>query len=122
MFSHELIGSMSEFTLMRPVFFSLFVLLAITFLTVAVPKWRLMFRHVVPILLLSIIGIMVSAQLLFYEGVLVDELGLSGDPVTFYLFIGIGFFALLNPCVYLWMNQNESRIIKKNHKAGDRFT
>lgn len=64
-----------------------------------------MHNTVFPILLTSIIGTVLSAQLFYYDGIIVDELGLGGDSVSFFLMMITVLFALLNPCLYLWKKQ-----------------
>lgn len=102
MFTYDAIGTLTEFTLLRPIFITILAMMIVSFLTVVVPKFRSMYGNVFPILYLSVASLIASAQLLFFNGVLVDELVLSGDSVSFFLFIGIGALVVLNPCVYLW--------------------
>ena len=61
-----------------------------------------MYNNAIPIVLASIIGTILAAQLIFYHAIIVDEIGLSGDSVSFFMLIFTVFFALLNPCLYLW--------------------
>ena len=75
------IEAFSTFTLMRPVFITFLVLAVILLIALALfktPKWITAFT----ISIVSIISIVVCAQLLFLEGIIVDELNLSGDPAS----------------------------------------
>lgn len=105
MFSYYSFETLGAFTLMRPLFITILVAMIIIFFTVFIPNFRLMYNNIFPILLISIIGQLLSAQLFFYNGILVDELVLSGDSLSIFLFMLTVLFAFLNPCIYLWNKQ-----------------
>jgi len=50
---------------------------------------------------LSLVSISASAQLLFYDAIIVDELGLGGDAIATYMFLVILFFSFLNFFIYV---------------------
>ncbi|NME06017.1 hypothetical protein [Psychrobacillus sp. BL-248-WT-3] len=93
------IEAFSTFTLMRPVFITFLVLAVILLIAVVlfkIPKWITAFT----ISIVSIISIVVCAQLLFLEGIIVDELNLSGDPASLYMFFAITLLSILNLLIY----------------------
>ena len=95
------IESSSTFTLMRPVFRTFLVLAVILLIAVVlfkIPKWITAFT----ISIVSIISIVVCAQLLFFEGIIVDELNLSGDPASLYMFFTITLLSILNLLIYFF--------------------
>jgi len=52
------------------------------------------------VLSMSAISILVSGQLLYYSGIIVDEIGLGGDPVSFFLFLAITGIGIINLIIY----------------------
>ncbi|MGM7680529.1 hypothetical protein ACSVDA_00115 [Cytobacillus sp. Hm23] len=50
---------------------------------------------------LSILSVIASAQLLYYDAIIVDELGLGGDEISFYIFLIILIFGFINPIIFL---------------------
>ncbi|MBM7587490.1 hypothetical protein JOC86_004063 [Bacillus pakistanensis] len=74
-----------------------------------------MFISGIQVLSLSIISILVSAQVLFYSGIIVDEVGLGGDAVSTYLFLAIVGFSILNPIIYFLRHRARSIWLTKNH-------
>ncbi|HZH59021.1 MAG TPA: hypothetical protein VEY70_05530, partial [Metabacillus sp.] len=61
----------------------------------------------ITVLSVSSITILVSVQLLFYSGIIVDEIGLGGDPVSFTLFLTIFGFGIINCFVYRIMRKEK---------------
>lgn len=49
---------------------------------------------------LSIVSVIASAQLLYYDAIIVDELGLGGDAVTTYMFLVILILGFVNPITF----------------------
>jgi hypothetical protein len=49
---------------------------------------------------LSVVSVIVSAQLLYYDAIIVDELGLGGDSVTTYMFLIILILGFVNPITF----------------------
>lgn len=48
----------------------------------------------------SFFSILVSGQLLYYEGIIADETGLSGDSVSFFIFLAITGIGIINCIIY----------------------
>ncbi|MFA9558276.1 hypothetical protein ACERII_13290 [Evansella sp. AB-rgal1] len=90
------------FTLLRPIFFTLLIVALFVFIVVIVPKLRKALLNGFAVLSLGILSIFLSAQILFYTGIIVDEINLGGDPVTFYSFFVIAGIWTINLIVYLY--------------------
>lgn len=96
MYSFE---AFSTFTLMRPVFITFLLLSVMLFIVVVLPiqrKWLTSFT----ISSISIVSIVACAQMLYIEGIIVDELNLGGDIVSTFMFLAITLLSLLNPIIY----------------------
>lgn len=94
----------STFTLMRPIFITFLVIAVILLIAIVLfktPKWITAFT----ISVVSIISIVVCAQLLFLEGIVVDELNLSGDPASLYMFFAITLLSILNLLIYFFRQE-----------------
>lgn len=100
MYSYEPFETLGVFTLLRPVFWTILLMTLLLFLGVIIPKVRKKLTNGVMVLSLSFILVFVSAQLLFFDGIIVDELGLGGDAVSSYLFLAIAGFSLANILIY----------------------
>lgn len=98
------IEAFTTFTLMRPVFLTFLVLAVILLIAVALlktQKWITAFT----ISVVSTISIVVCAYLLFLEGIIVDELNLSGDPASMYMFFVITLLSILNLLIYFFRQE-----------------
>ncbi|MER2261493.1 MAG: hypothetical protein ABS934_05710 [Psychrobacillus sp.] len=94
----------STFILMRPIFITFLVIAVILLIAIVLfktPKWITAFT----ISVVSIISIVVCAQVLFLEGIVVDELNLSGDPVSLYMFFAITLLSILNLLIYFFRQE-----------------
>ncbi|PWA11938.1 hypothetical protein DCC39_08355 [Pueribacillus theae] len=106
MYTYESFEKFGVFTLLRPVFVTLLIAAVILFLILIIPKARSKFLNGFSVISLSLLSIFVSAQVLFYGGIVVDELGLGGDAVATYMFLAIVVFSLLNPLLYFGRFRN----------------
>jgi uncharacterized Tic20 family protein len=70
------------------------------FLIVLFPKAKNKLINGFTITSISVISILVSAQLLFFHGIIVDEINLAGDPVSFTMFLVIVGLSILNFIIY----------------------
>lgn len=96
------------FTLMRPVF-ALFLGIMLTLLFIILfPRLRRRFTNGLSVVGLSVVSCVVSGQLLYYSGIIVDEFGLGGDEISTYLFLLIAAFALLNSFIYFVLESKNS--------------
>lgn len=102
MYTYDSFETIGDFTLMRPLFVTILAFSLLIFITLFIPKFRLLYHSIFLIVVMSVLCIVLSAQLLFYHGILVDELGMGGDPVSFYSFIAIAIFSIINPIIFIW--------------------
>ena len=58
---------------------------------------------------ISILSILVSAQTLFYSGIIVDEINLGGDVVSTVLFLATTVINILNPIIYFGKGIKENK-------------
>ena len=100
MFTYESFETLGVFTLFRPIFVTFVILCLILFINVILPKTKSKIVNGFTVTSLSIVSIIVSGQLLFDIGIIADEINLGGDPVSFYMFIVIVGFGLINPVIY----------------------
>lgn len=89
---------MEEFVYLRPVFKSILAASILAMLIVSTQKKELINEF--SLWFISILCIGVSAITLFMSGFIVDEYNLSGDAVSFNMFIGIGLISGLNFIIY----------------------
>lgn len=106
MYTYESFEKFGSFILLRPVFGTLLTASILLFLILIIPKARGKLLNGFIIISISVLSIVVSAQVLFYDAIIVDELGLGGDAVTTYIFLGIVGFSLLNPLLYFGRYRN----------------
>lgn len=90
-----------DFTLLRPILVTFILMAFVLFITIILSKKNLKYINGVTVISLSILSIIVSAQVVVYAAIITDELGLGGDVVSFYMLLGIAALGLLNPLIYL---------------------
>ncbi|OAS89534.1 MULTISPECIES: hypothetical protein [Metabacillus] len=100
MYTYESFEEYGAFTLLRPIFITFLLVSLILFLIVILPKTKNKLINGFTVTIISIISILVSAQLLFYHGIIVDEINLAGDPVSFNMFLVIVGLGILNSIIY----------------------
>ena len=100
MYTYESFETLGVFTLLRPIFITILVVSLLLFFVIIIPKFKNKVINGFTVLVLSVISILVSGQLLFYHGIIVDEIGLGGDPVSFYIFLAIVGIGILNLIIY----------------------
>lgn len=77
----------------------------VLFLVVIIPQLKNRIMNGFTWISISIISIVVSSQLLFYEAIIVDEINLGADVVSTYLFLAIIGFSIIN--TYLFFKRIE---------------
>ncbi|MCM3257309.1 hypothetical protein JNUCC32_12480 [Paenibacillus sp. JNUCC32] len=100
MYTHKSFETLGTFTLLRPIFISILVVSLLLFFILIIPKLKNKMINGFTVLSLSVISIFVSGQLLYNSGIIVDEIGLSGDPVSFYIFLAITGIWIINLIIY----------------------
>ncbi|WLR46603.1 hypothetical protein LC065_13620 [Halobacillus litoralis] len=89
---------METFVLLRPVFLLLVIVSILLTLFITFQKeekvngWTLFF--------ITSMSLIIGSVCLYSSGYIVDEFGMSGDPMSFYLYIALFPVSLLNILVY----------------------
>ncbi|WP_203364286.1 hypothetical protein [Bacillus sp. REN10] len=97
----------ATFAYLRPVFFSFIVILSLLLLTVIFHKYTEKAVNGLFVISICAISVFSSALLLYLEGIIVDELNLGGDEVTFYLFISVVSLSVANVVIYFWKHSKK---------------
>ncbi|MFE6169741.1 acyl-CoA dehydrogenase [Viridibacillus arvi] len=99
MYTYEMFEIDGVFTLFRPLFITMLLLSILLFIAIILPKVRKRYINTFTVVSISIVTVLLSTQLLFMDGIIVDELNLDGDKITFYVFIatvGISFVNIIS--------------------------
>ncbi|MBK0009929.1 MULTISPECIES: hypothetical protein [Priestia] len=88
----------------RPVFIFFIVVLAALFITILVQNNKQLVTglHVITIVIISLL---ISGLILFLEGIIVNDLNLSGDTISFYMFLIIVSLCVINSVTYSFKNK-----------------
>ncbi|TQR19621.1 hypothetical protein [Psychrobacillus vulpis] len=106
MYTYESFETSGMFTLMRPIFITLLVLSILLLLLVLLPQTKNKIINGFTVSSISLVSILISAQLLYSTGIIVDEIGLDGDALSTYLFLAIVGLCFVNPIVFFVKNSN----------------
>ena len=74
MYTYESFETMGSFTLLRPIFITLLIVSVMMFILVILPRTKNKIISGFTVSFISILSILVSAQVLFYSGIIVDEI------------------------------------------------
>lgn len=100
MYTYDSFVTDGSFTLLRPIFIT-FLMISITlFLIIFLPKAKQRQINGFTITILSFISLIVTVQLTYFDAIIVDEIGLSGDNINTFMCFTIIVFSLLNPIIY----------------------
>ncbi|KIV54933.1 hypothetical protein TS64_13430 [Aneurinibacillus migulanus] len=72
----------------------------ILFFIISILKTKQKFINGFTVISLSILSIIISAQVVIYHAIIVDEISLGGDKISMFMFLVIGAFGFLNPIIY----------------------
>jgi len=88
----------------RPVFIFFIVVLATLFITILMQNNKQLVTglHVITIVIISLL---ISGLILFLEGIIVDDLNLSGDTISSYMFLIIVSLCVINSVTYSFKNK-----------------
>ncbi|WP_280169732.1 hypothetical protein [Priestia megaterium] len=88
----------------RPLFIFFIVVLFALFITILMQNKKQLVTglHVITI---AIISLFISGLILFLEGIIVDDLNLSGDTISTYMFLIIVALCLINSVTYSFKNR-----------------
>src|SRR5690625_1390058 len=111
MYMYDSFETAGAFTLLRPIFVTFIIAAILMFFIIILLKLRRKVANSLSVIGLSVVSMIVSVQLLFYDTIIVDEIGSEGDEVTTYMFLVILIFGFLNPIIY-YMKRNKKEILK----------
>ncbi|CAH8716246.1 hypothetical protein M5W83_01865 [Paenibacillus thiaminolyticus] len=100
MYTHYSFVTAGAFTLLRPIFVTLVMASLLMFLIIILPKLRRKMTGGLAVVGLSLVSVIVSGQLLYYYGVITDELGLRGDLIATSIFFVNLIFCIVNPIIF----------------------
>ncbi|MFZ0447449.1 MAG: hypothetical protein WAM95_22995 [Bacillus sp. (in: firmicutes)] len=109
MYTYESFETLGSFTLLRPIFVTFLIVLVMLFFMVILPRTKNKIINGFTVVSISILSILISAQILFYSGIIVDEMNLGGDAVSTYLFLTIAVISILNPIIYFGRHGKEKK-------------
>lgn len=101
MYTHPTFESYGTFILLRPIFYSLLAASVVLLVFIVWPKLRKRLLNIFAVVSISLLTFWVSVMTFYYHAIIVDEIGLGGDSVSFYLFLLIAALSVLNPFIYL---------------------
>ena len=104
MYTYKTFVTDGAFTLMRPVFLTLVILSILLFLIIILPKLQKRLLNGFSVVSFSFILGIITIQVTYYDAIIVDEIGLGGDPTTFYLALVTLSLCVLNPLLFYWLN------------------
>ncbi|UOQ44216.1 hypothetical protein MUN89_20560 [Halobacillus salinarum] len=103
-YTYDSFVTSGDFTLLRPVFLTMLLFSLGLFFFIVIPKLRKLVNGLA-VTGVSIAMIIVSAQLLYFSGIIVDELGLGGDITAANLFIAILILGMANPLLWFYTSK-----------------
>lgn len=107
MYTYESFETLGAFTLLRPIFITMLLISLFLFAVMVIPRLNNKLINGFTVLSLTAILILVSGQLLFYSGIIVDEIGLGGDHVSFFMFLAIAGLGSINLITYFTIKGRE---------------
>ncbi|WP_235499265.1 hypothetical protein, partial [Aneurinibacillus migulanus] len=100
MYTYNSFETDGAFTLLRPVLITFLIMSFILFFIISILKTKQKFINGFTVISLSILSIIISAQVVIYHAIIVDEISLGGDKISMFMFLVIGAFGFLNPIIY----------------------
>jgi glucan phosphoethanolaminetransferase (alkaline phosphatase superfamily) len=107
MYTYESFVTDGVFTLLRPVVYSFLLIAVAIFIIVLLPKAFQRFMNGFTIISISIISIIISGQVLFFDAIIADELGLGGDGASTLIFLAIAGLSVASPVIF-YIRKGES--------------
>ena len=86
MYTYESFEILGSFSLLKPIFVTFLIVSVILFFIVILPRNKSKILNGFTVICISSLSILVSAQILFYSGIIVDEINLGGDAVLLIYF------------------------------------
>lgn len=91
------------FIFLRPIFIAFIIILIALLCIIIFQKKQL--ANLFSVISISLISFTISAITLYSSGYIIDEYGLRGDEISFFMFIAIVGISLVNVIVYLTKNR-----------------
>ncbi|MGI2326807.1 hypothetical protein [Planococcus sp. YIM B11945] len=113
MYTYETFETLGVFTLMRPVFYTALFISVGLFAAIIFMKRSGNFLNGFAVIGISAATVMLSGEVLIYDSIIVDELGLGGDSLSFFLFLATFVLGFVNPFVYFAKRSQMLRSSKK---------
>ena len=100
MYTYSQFAVDGNFILLRPLFITLFVFIALLFICLLLPGRIRRLINGLTTIITSVFVLVFGSLLLFFDAILIDELGLASDSVNTYFYIGTVILAILNPILF----------------------
>ncbi|RNF38970.1 hypothetical protein [Planococcus salinus] len=100
MYIHPSFSTDGSFTLLQPLYTTLLVVSVLLFVLIFLPITRRKFINGFTVVALSLLMMWISIQLIYFDAIIVDEIGLGGNPITFFMVAAIVVFGFANPLFY----------------------
>ena len=105
MYTYESFETDGVFTLLRPILFTFVIMGFLLFIGIILPKTINKFIHATTVISISLLSIIVSAQVVICDAIIVDELGMGGDAMATSMFLIIIVFGIVNPLIYSFQHK-----------------
>lgn len=105
----EITMNIEVFTQFRLVFGLILIFLALFLVLSVLPKGRDAVVTFFSVIAVSVTHSLIAVALIWTEGLFLDEFSVSGDSITFYMFLAILALAVINPVVYKLRNKSKRR-------------
>ncbi|MDQ0273999.1 hypothetical protein J2S17_005962 [Cytobacillus purgationiresistens] len=103
MFTYDTFEVSGSFTLMRPVFISCLIISIILLISIMVAHFRQRKMSCLTVIGISVMTMLISSQLIFYQGIIVDEIGSGGDSLSFIIYVATVCLSFANPLIFLYL-------------------
>ncbi|MEH7352447.1 hypothetical protein V7150_02545 [Neobacillus drentensis] len=113
MYTYDSFVTNGSFTLLRPIFISLIIISLFLSFLIIFPKTKQKLINGFTVISLSLVFTIVSVQVIYYDSIIVDEIGLGGDGVSTIMCLAIIALSLLNPIIYFGINNRKEKISTK---------
>ncbi|TYS67828.1 hypothetical protein FZC76_14815 [Sutcliffiella horikoshii] len=110
MFTYQSFEIDGSFALLRPILYMLLAVSILLFILIVVPKFKAMILSTLMVIILSLLNILVAAQVMVFSAIAADELNFAGDSVGMILFMSILAISALNMLLFLKRNRSKQEL------------
>ncbi|MBM7095270.1 hypothetical protein JSY36_05835 [Bacillus sp. H-16] len=107
MYTYDSFVTEGSFTLLRPVYITLAVFSLCLFFLIIFPKLKHRLLNGIAVAGLSLVFAVITVQVIYYDAIIVDELGLGGSTVNTTLSVAVIGLSILNPFLYFGTHRKE---------------